>query len=233
MEKMARVVALIPAAGCGRRMGSQKPKAFLPLGGIPLLTRTLQKFELCAQVDEILPLVPEGKVSICEEEIVRRPGLRKVRRILAGGPERQDSVYLGLKAIEGKADFVIIHDGARPFVSSELIELALSASKCWKAVVAAIPAGDTIKEVSLDGEILRTVDRRHLWIIQTPQSFEYGLIARAHEKAKEEGFYGTDDASLVERLGVPVRVIEGSRFNFKITTPEDLILGKALLKYLK
>lgn len=230
---MARVVALIPAAGYGRRMSSQKPKAFLPLGGIPLLTRTLQKFELCAQVDEILPLVPEGKVSICEEEIVRRSGLRKVRRILAGGPERQDSVYLGLKAIEGKADFVIIHDGARPFVSSELIELALSKSKCWKAVVAAIPAGDTIKEVSLDGEILRTVDRRHLWIIQTPQSFEYGLIARAHEKAKEEGFYGTDDASLVERLGVPVRVIEGSRFNLKITTPEDLILGEALLKYLK
>ncbi len=99
--------------------------------------------------------------------------------------------------------------------------------------MAAIPAGDTIKEVSLDGEILRTVDRRHLWIIQTPQSFEYGLIAQAHEKAKEEGFYGTDDASLVERLGVPVRVIEGSRFNLKITTPEDLILGEALLKYLK
>ena len=230
---MARVVALIPAAGYGRRMGSEKPKAFLPLGGIPLLTHTLQKFEACSQVDEILPLVPEGKVSSCENDIVRRSGLKKVQRIMAGGQERQESVYLGLKAIEKKADFVIIHDGDRPFVFPELIELALSESKRWKAVVAAMPAGDTIKEVSPDGEIVRTVDRRHLWIIQTPQAFEYGLIARAHDKAKEEGFYGTDDASLVERLGVPVRVIEGSRFNFKITTPEDLILGEALLKYLK
>jgi 2-C-methyl-D-erythritol 4-phosphate cytidylyltransferase len=159
--------------------------------------------------------------------------LKKVSRILAGGPERQDSVYLGLKAVGGKADFVIIHDGARPFVSPELIERALSETRRYKAVVVGVPAGDTIKEVSAQREVLRTLERSRLWAIQTPQSFEYGLIAEAHEKAREEGFYGTDDASLVERLRIPVRVIEGSRFNLKISTPEDLILGEAILRHLR
>ncbi|MCJ7493581.1 MAG: 2-C-methyl-D-erythritol 4-phosphate cytidylyltransferase [Deltaproteobacteria bacterium] len=230
---MMRVVALIPAAGRGRRMGKEIPKASLSLGGIPLLWHTLQKFEGCTQVDEILPLVPPKEVSFWTDEIGRRSKLKKVQRVLAGGEERQDSVFLGLKAIAGNADWVIIHDGARPFVPPELIERALSETRRWKAVTAALPAGETIKEVSLEKEVLRTVDRGSLWIIQTPQSFEYSLILSAHEKAREERFCGTDDASLVERLGIPVRVIEGSRFNFKITTPEDLILGEALLQYLK
>jgi 2-C-methyl-D-erythritol 4-phosphate cytidylyltransferase len=216
---MMRVVALIPAAGRGRRMGSQKTKAFLPLGGIPLLTHTLQKFAACSQVDEIFALVPAGDLPLWNEEILHRPDLKKVSRILPGGPERQDSVYGGLKAIEGQADFVIIHDGVRPFVSPELIERILRATRRHK-------------EISGEGEVLRTLDRDRLWIIQTPQSFDLGLIIRAHVKAREEGFYGTDDASLVERLGIPVRIVEGSRLNFKITTPEDLILGEALLKHL-
>lgn len=228
-----RVVALIPAAGRGRRMGSEKPKAILPLGGIPLLTHTLQGFEACSQVDEILALVPAGEVPLFADEISRRAGLKKVSRILAGGPERQDSVYLGLKAIGGKADFVIIHDGARPFVPPELIERALSETRRYRAVVVGVPVADTIKEVSAQREVLRTLERSRLWAIQTPQSFEYGLIAEAHEKAREEGFYGTDDASLVERLRIPVRVIEGSRFNLKISTPEDLILGEAILQHLR
>jgi len=227
------VVALIPAAGRGRRMGSEKNKAFLPLGGIPLLTRTLQKFEACSRVDEILPLVPEADVPLWSEEIFHRSGLKKIFRILPGGLERQDSVYGGLKAVGSQADFVIIHDGVRPFVSPELIERALLETRRHKAVVVALRAGDTVKEVSGEGEVLRTLDRSRLWMIQTPQSFELGVILRAHEKAREEGFCGTDDASLVERLGIPVRVIEGSRFNLKITTPEDLILGEALLKHLK
>jgi 2-C-methyl-D-erythritol 4-phosphate cytidylyltransferase len=212
-------------------MGSEKPKAILPLGGIPLLTHTLQKFEACPQVDEILALVPAGEIPLFTDEILGRAGLKKVSKILAGGPERQDSVYLGLKAIGGKADFIIIHDGARPFASPELIERALSETRRYKAVVVGFPAGDTIKEVSAQREVRKTIERSRFWVIQTPQSFEYSLIAEAHEKAREEGFYGTDDASLVERLRIPVRVIEGSRFNLKISTPEDLILGEALLKY--
>ena len=228
-----RVVAIIPAAGRGRRIGGEIPKTSLSLGGIPLLRHTLQKFEACTQVDEILPLVPPEELSFWTNEIVRPSMFKKVKRVLAGGAERQDSVFLGLKAIAGNADWVVIHDGARPFVPPELIERALSETRRWKAVAAALPAGETIKEVSPEKEVLRTMDRRSLWIIQTPQAFEYNVIVSAHEKAREERFGGTDDASLVERLGIPVGVIEGSRLNFKITTPEDLTLGEALLKYLK
>jgi 2-C-methyl-D-erythritol 4-phosphate cytidylyltransferase len=230
---MMRVVAIVPAAGRGRRMGRERPKTSLSLGGIPLLRQTLQKFEACTRVDEVLPMVPPEELSFWTDEIVRSSLFKKVKRVLAGGAERQDSVFLGLKAIAGNADWVIIHDGARPFVPPDLIERALSETQRWKAVAAALPAGETIKEVSLEREVLRTVDRRSLWIVQTPQAFEYNGIVGAHEKARAERFGGTDDASLMERLGIPVRVIEGSRLNFKITTPEDLTLGEALLRYLK
>jgi len=228
-----RVVALIPAAGQGRRMGVEKPKAFLSLGPLPILAHTLQKFEACPQVDEVLPLVPPGEGVVWAGEIVRQSGLKKVLQILPGGEERQESVYIGLKAIRGKADWVIIHDGVRPFISPKLIARILSEALRWKAVVVALPADETLKEVSPEKEVLRTVDRRPLWTVQTPQTFEFKAIFAAHEKARKDGFLGTDDSSLVERLGIPVRIIEGSRFNFKITTPEDLILGEALLKHLK
>lgn len=214
-------------------MGADKPKAFLRLDSLPVLAHTLQKFEACPQVDGILPVVPPGEGVIWAQEIVRQSGLKKVSQILPGGDERQESVYKGLKAIEGKADWVIIHDGARPLVSSQLIEQTLSMAGRGKAVVVALPAHETLKEVSSGKEVLRTVDRRHLWMVQTPQSFEFNLILRAHEEARRDGFLGTDDSSLVERLGIPVTVIEGSRFNFKITTPEDLLLAEALLKHLK
>jgi 2-C-methyl-D-erythritol 4-phosphate cytidylyltransferase len=228
-----RVVALIPAAGQGKRMGGEIPKAFLPLGLFPILAYTLQTFEASPQVDEVLPLVPPGEGVTRAEEIVRRSRLKKVIRILPGGEERQESVYLGLKSIQGKAGWVIIHDGARPFVPPELIERTLAAARQGKAAVAALPAQETVKEVSPVKEILSTMDRRRLWLVQTPQSFEFDLIFRAHREARKEGFLGTDDSSLVERLGISVRVVEGSRFNFKITTPDDLILGEALLKHLK
>ena len=225
-----RVVALIPAAGRGRRMGADRPKAFLLLRGLPLLVHTLQKFEDCPTVNEILPLVPDEEVSFCRE-LVFRTGLKKVPKVLSGGPERQDSVYAGLKGIAGDADVVMIHDGARPFVPGQLIEKVLAATERWPAVAAALPVGDTLKEVSADGQVLRTLDRSRFWVMQTPQSFRYDLITRAHEQARTEGFCGTDDASLVERLGIRVMVIPGSRFNIKITTPEDLVLGEALLEH--
>ncbi len=214
-------------------MGGEKPKAFLPLGPLPILAHTLKKFEACPQVNEILALVPPGESVIWAEEIVRQFGLKKVSQVLPGGEERQESVSIGLEAIRGKADWVIIHDGVRPFVLLELIERTLSEVRRWKAVVAALPAHETLKEVSPAKEVLRTVDRRQLWMVQTPQSFEYNLIFRAHEQARKDRFLGTDDSSLVERLGIPVRIIEGSRFNFKITTSEDLVLAEALLKYQK
>ena len=211
-------------------MGAEKPKAFLPLGDFPILAHTLQKFEDCPQVDEVLPLVPPGETLGWTEEIVLRSGLKKVLRIVPGGQERQESVYRGLRVLRGTADWVLIHDGVRPFVPRGLIQQALSETFQWKAVVVALPANETIKEVSAEGAVLRTVDRRGLWMIQTPQSFEFPLILRAHEEARKAGFGGTDDASLVERLGIPVKILKGSRLNMKITTPEDLILAEALLE---
>jgi 2-C-methyl-D-erythritol 4-phosphate cytidylyltransferase len=211
-------------------MGQPRAKAFLPLGDIPLLAHTLQRFEACPQIDEILPLVPEEEILFCQEEVVRRFGLKKVSQPLAGGPERGESVYRGLREIQGRADGVVIHDGVRPFVSPELIARAVAASREWKAIAAAIPAGETIKEVSTDREVIRTLERRKIWLVQTPQVFEYRLIWEAYQRAQKDGFQGTDDAVLVERLGVPVRIIEGSKFNIKITTAEDMILAEALSK---
>jgi 2-C-methyl-D-erythritol 4-phosphate cytidylyltransferase len=226
-----RVVALIPSAGQGRRMAAEKPKAFLRLGSLSILARTLQKFEICPPVDEILPLVPPGEGVREAQEIIRQSGLKKISQVLPGGEERQESVYHGLKAIRDRADWVIIHDGARPFVLPELIERALSEARRCNAVAVALPAHETLKEVSPGKEVLRTVDRRRLWMVQTPQCFQFHLIFRAHEEARKDGFLGTDDSSLVERLGIPVKIIEGSRLNFKITTPEDLTVAEALLRY--
>ena len=227
-----RIAALIPAAGRGKRMAEKTPKAFLPLGGVPLLARTLLQFEDSSIVEEIVVLAPPGDGVGLAEEMTARLGIRKVFRILAGGPERQDSVYHGLKALESRADLVLIHDGARPFVTPELIERVAAEARLTKAVVAAVPVRDTIKEIGDDRAVLRTLNRGSLWEIQTPQGFHYSLIVEAYEKAFRDGFYGTDDAALVERLGVRVKVVPGSRFNLKITTPEDLVLGEALAQRL-
>jgi 2-C-methyl-D-erythritol 4-phosphate cytidylyltransferase len=212
-------------------MGTERPKAFISLGGLPILAHTLRKFEACPQVDEVIPLVPPGGGKAWTREIVSQYGLQKVSQIMPGGGERQESVFIGLKAIREKAGVVIIHDGARPFVTPDLIQRSLSEARRFQAVAVALPASETVKEVDGENIVLRTVDRRQLWLMQTPQSFDYNLILRAHEEARRDGFVGTDDASLVERLGIPVKIIEGSRLNFKITTPQDLLLAEALIKY--
>ncbi len=223
-----RVIALIPAAGQGLRVGQEQPKVFLPLEGIPLLVHTLRRFEACPQVHEVFPIVSQDWKTYCEQQIIRPFGFTKVPQVLVGGPARQDSVYEGLRAVAGRADWVIIHDGARPFVSEELIHRTLEEGRRWGAVAAALPASDTIKVASPKQEVLQTLDRSQLWITQTPQSFSYRLLWEAHEAARKDGFYGTDDASLVERKGVPVRLVKGSTFNVKITTAEDLVMAEAL-----
>jgi len=225
-----RVAALIPAAGRGKRMAKDTPKAFIPMGGVPLFIHTLQKFEICPQVQEVVLLVPDKRDIRQAEEIVRQGGFQKVVGIIPGGEERQDSVYIGLKALDPQTDIVLIHDGARPFVPVELIRRIVEETQIWKSVVAAIPVRDTIKEIAADGWVRKTLDRQHLWEIQTPQGFMYPLLLDAYERARAEEFYGTDDAALIERLGLPVKVIQGDRLNIKITTPEDLVLGEAILK---
>jgi 2-C-methyl-D-erythritol 4-phosphate cytidylyltransferase len=211
-------------------MAEGVPKVFLPMGGAPLLAQTLQQFEICSEVDEVIILAPPEKGMQLAEELVRRFGFQKVSRIVPGGTERQDSVYAGLKALGLYTDIVLIHDGARPFITPDLIGRVVSETRVSKAVVAAIPVRDTMKEIGEDGTVLKTLNRDRLWEIQTPQGFLYSLLLRAYEKAYEDQFYGTDDAALVERLGIEVKVVHGSRFNLKITTPEDLVLGEALLK---
>ncbi len=224
-----RVFVLIPAAGLGRRMGAEINKQYLELAGRPILAHTLSLFESHPKVDRILVVSPAEEIPFCREQIVRRYGFAKVHQVVPGGAERQDSVRLGLEACDGgENDLVVIHDGVRPFCPSPLIAPLLEAAAGVGASLLGVPVKDTIKEVE-EGMVKGSPDRSRLWQAQTPQVFRLGLIREAHRRALEEGFRGTDDASLVERLGLPVAMLEGSYRNIKITTPEDLEMARAFL----
>ncbi len=224
-----KVVAIVPAAGRGRRMNHSLSKQYLPLGGKPILARTLLALESSPLIDEILVSVREDELQYCKREVIEKFNLKKVKELIPGGEERQDSVYNALKAISKGFDIVIIHDSVRPFVTKEMVKKAIKETKNHQAAVVAIPMKDTIKEMK-NGFVRRTLDRNSLWAIQTPQVFSYDLILEAYEKAYKKKTKATDDASLVENLGHPVKVVEGSPDNLKITTPEDLILAEAILK---
>lgn len=218
-----RAVAVIPAAGLGVRMGGSTPKQFLEVHGVPLLALTLAVFQKCRAVDTVIVVAPEGDVDSCRRDIVERYGFEKVRKVVAGGEHRQDSVRLGIRAAGTGFDLVLIHDGVRPMVEGDLIERVLRAAAQYGAVVAALPARETVKETDPEGGVTRTLDRSRIWLVQTPQAFPYGVIRDAHEKALLEKWpEATDDAALVEKLGKPVRVVEGSEKNIKVTTPLDL-----------
>ena len=224
-----KVTVLIPAAGSGTRMGKGTKKQFLLLGGLPVLAHTLRKFEEIPEVKEIIPIVPEDEMEHCLEKCVECQGLKKVKRIVPGGNQRQDSVYNGLRALAPDTDVVLVHDGVRPFITAGLVkELISSLSGCDGAILA-VPAKDTLKEVSKDRLVKKTLDRSNCFQVQTPQAFRYRVLMDAFQKAYAEKYYGTDEASLVEKCGGKVRVVPGSYFNIKITTPEDMILAEALL----
>lgn len=226
-----RVTALIPAAGMGKRMGAGINKQYLLLAGRPILAHTLAVFEQAPFVDDVYLVVPEDEISYCREKVVELYGFSKVRRFVAGGSERQHSVLNGLRAIEspGADDVVMIHDGVRPFVPLAVLERSVETARLHDGALTAVPVKDTVKVVK-DGTVLETPPRDTLWLAQTPQSFRYGIIRDAHERAAAEGWLGTDDASLVERLGLSVRIVPGDYGNFKITTPEDLVLAEAFLQ---
>jgi 2-C-methyl-D-erythritol 4-phosphate cytidylyltransferase len=224
------VTVLIPAAGMGARMGASVNKQYLILADRPVLAHTLGLFDHHPTIDHIFIVSPEEEIDYCRAEVVERFGFVKVRDLIPGGTERQDSVYNGLSACAAaNSDIVLIHDGVRPFFPSHRIEDVVTAAERNGACVVGVPVKDTIKEVA-EGLIRSTPDRRRLWQAQTPQAFVFGLIRDAHERARQEGFRGTDDASLVERIGHPVAMIEGSYRNIKITTPEDLILAEAFIR---
>jgi 2-C-methyl-D-erythritol 4-phosphate cytidylyltransferase len=223
-----KTIAIIVAAGAGKRIKGELPKQFLTLGDKPILAHTIDKFERCDLIDQIILVVPEDYMGYCSQAIVDKFSFRKIKKIVCGGKERQDSVYLGLKACPGNSSIVAIHDGVRPFISSDKISESVRLCQTKKAVVLAISPKDTVKRAE-NGMVVTTLDRNKLCLVQTPQVFEYELILDAHQRAKEDGFVGTDDSALVERLGNQVTIMEGDYQNIKITTAADLMTAKRLL----
>lgn len=227
-----KTIAIIPAGGSGKRMGGFVPKQFLTLAGIPILVHTLRAFQSSPLIDEILLVVPEKEIPEIRRDWVERYRLTKIRTVLGGGPERQDSVRNALAHLGGEDDPILIHDGVRPFVTAALIARVVAGARAFGAVTAAIPIADTVKAVDAEGGVVQTVSREGLRLAQTPQAFRRELILAAYARAGADGYRGTDDASLAERAGIPVRVIPGDADNIKVTTPEDLVRGEAILQRL-
>ncbi len=226
-----KICAVIPAAGFGKRMGGSVPKQFLLLDGKPVLAHTLAVFDQCAEIDSITLVAPEAELEEARGEWMN--SWPKIRQVVKGGKERQDSVYNGLQSLDADAEIVVVHDGVRPFLTSDMLCESIDAARETGAAVVAIPANDTLKRVSEDGWIRDTVDRSGLWRVQTPQTFQVPLLKKAFEKAKLDGFYGTDESMLVERMGGAVKIVPGSERNIKITRPEDLILGGQIARSLR
>ena len=226
-----KVSAIIPAAGLGLRMGSDVPKQYLLLDGKPVLHHTLSVFNQCPLVNEIILVVSGEEMGKGQQQI--QDSHPKVSRIVAGGKERQDSVGNGLLSLDSHTDIVVVHDGVRPFVSSDLIRETVEAARDFGAAITAVPVSDTIKKVNKKGLVEDTIDRSGLWRIQTPQTFQVSLLKEAFAKAQADNYYGTDEGSLIEYLGKEVRVVTGSEFNIKITRSEDLVLGETIAALVK
>ena len=226
-----RAAAIIPAAGKGKRMGAERPKQFLELKDKPILAFTLEAFEKAESISAVILVVPPSDVDFCLEKVVRQYNLGKVIVVLAGGDRRQDSVRIGLEATGGRYDLIAVHDGVRPFVRPDFIDSMVYAAADKRAVIAGIPASDTLKEVDEGGRIISTLDRKRVWLAQTPQVFHFSILYEAHKKAVERGWRdATDDAILVEKMGERVYVREASPLNIKVTTPHDLDLARAILE---
>ena len=221
---------IIVSAGKGHRFLKEKKKQFYLLGDRPILAHTLDKFENCPLIHSILLVVGQEDMDYCLKEIIEKYGYRKISQLIPGGRQRQDSVKNGIDLLPKETEIVVIHDGVRPFVTKEMIEESIrSAVKC-QAVATAMPVKETVKMVQRDGIVLQTLDRDSLWQIQTPQTFQVNVIKEAYHKATADGFIGTDDASLVEHLGVKVHILPGAYSNIKITTLEDLMLANLILQ---
>lgn len=225
-----KTIAIIPAGGSGKRMRGGLSKQYLPLDGKPILAHTLNVFQLSPDIDGIVVVTPAADLQMVRQTIIDPYRISKVRHVLAGGEQRQDSVRNGLAAIGNDCEIVLIHDAVRPFVSAGLISQAVREAKKHGAVTVGTPVKDTVKRVDRNGAVLETLDRRFLWMTQTPQAFKRSIIQEAYRRADEDGFYGTDDASLVERMGSRLQMIAAFDENIKITTPEDLLMAEFLIK---
>jgi 2-C-methyl-D-erythritol 4-phosphate cytidylyltransferase len=223
------ISAIIVAAGKGMRMKDPTRKQYLDLAGRPILAHSVMVFDTCELIDKIFLVVPKEDIEYCRKNIVPFMGLKNGLNLVPGGEQRQNSVYNGLQAIDKKTDTVVVHDGVRPFIQPDELESCILGARKFGACILGIPAGDTVKYVGKSGFIEKTLARDSIWFAQTPQAFKYELIIRAHETARRDGYTGSDDASLVERLGVGVKIINGSKKNIKITVREDLVIARAML----
>jgi 2-C-methyl-D-erythritol 4-phosphate cytidylyltransferase/2-C-methyl-D-erythritol 2,4-cyclodiphosphate synthase len=225
----SQVAAIIPAAGSGIRMGLSAPKQFLELAGVPILVHTLRIFQQIDAVGHIVVAAPPDSCSRVEG-LVQDYHLTKVFRVIAGGEKRQDSVLAGLEALPAEVELVLVHDGVRPFVPVSVVENCLLKAEKNGAAMVAVPVKDTLKSVSSDKMIEKTIDRKGVWQAQTPQAATKALLKEAYARAAaKKDFVATDEAALLELLGHPVKVVEGSEKNIKITRPEDLVLAKGIL----
>jgi 2-C-methyl-D-erythritol 4-phosphate cytidylyltransferase len=226
--KHLKAVAVIASAGMGLRLGGRK-KNYLEIAGRPVLAHTLSAFEKSPLVGGVVVVVPASDIDYCETRIVKRFGFKKVLKVIPGGKERQDSVACALDVLGSEWEVVVVHDGARPLVTPEIIDKTIRAAYRSGAAVTAVELKDTVKEVT-GGKVKRTIPRDRLRAVQTPQGFRLDLLKEAYKRAAEQGLMATDDSSLVEGLGEKVKVIEGSYENIKITTEEDVELAEVFLR---
>lgn len=229
-EKEKRCTAIVLAAGSGRRMESDVPKQFMTLGDKPLICYSLQAVEQSGIIDDCILVTGKEDISYVKSEIVKKYGFHKVKDIVAGGGERYESVFRGLRAMESRDGYTFIHDGARPFLTEEILRRTCEAVKKYNACVAAVPVKDTVKIADAEGFVVQTPDRSLVWTVQTPQVFDTELICKAYEllferlaELKDKNISVTDDAMVAETmLGIRVKLVKASYENIKITTPEDM-----------
>ena len=224
-----KTVALVPAAGRGLRMGGLVPKQFLSIGGLPLIVHSLRTLQASSVIDAIVLAVPQADLAYCQSDIVDAHRFTKVIKVVAGGQERQDSVRNALAVLDNQVEIVVVHDAVRPFLTERMLEEVVAAARATGAAIIALPMRDTVKYVGADHVIERTVDRRPLWLAQTPQAFRRDWLQEAHRRAQIESVPATDDAYLLEWMGYSVKVVEGSGENIKVTRPEDMVIGEAIL----
>lgn len=220
---------VIVAAGTGSRMKKDINKQFIKLKNKEIVAHTIEKFYNSENIDDIVVVIREDEEEYFNKNIKEKYGFANIK-VVHGGNERQDSVFNGIKMLKKECDVVLIHDGARPFVTDDIIKRSINKANEHNAIVVGVKVKDTIKVVSDNGNIVDTPNRSYLWAVQTPQVFKYDIITKAYEDAYNNNYYGTDDAMLVERIGYNVKMIEGSYNNIKITTQEDLEFGEQILK---
>jgi len=225
---LANIGIVIPAAGQGKRMGAGYNKQFLLLMGQPILAHTVRVFEESSFVSEIVIVGAESDISVIEE-LVNDQGFHKVVAICQGGALRQDSVRAGVRALSPTIQRIVVHDGARPLLTLRAFHKFLEDTQEDTAAIMGVPIKDTVKRVDIAGNVLDTLPREQLRAVQTPQIFDRGILEKAHYQAFSAGYYGTDDASLLEWTGYPVKMVEGMQENLKVTTPEDLWLAERIL----